>query len=92
MSTIWDVVLDLSMPQSFPCVPTYSVFFAFAFITLFYKYLDLSVLFHCKLLEGRDCIFMFMVSVKYLANGGCSCQCLALGYLEYSFPESVHWQ
>lgn len=46
--------------------------------------MDFSVLFHCKLLEGRDCIFMFMVLVKYLANGRCSCQYLALAQVFFS--------
>lgn len=63
-----------------PAIPECScalcIFFAIAFITLFYNYLDLSVPLHCKLLEGRDCIFVIMVPAKYLANSRCSCKFL----------------
>lgn len=61
-------VLARSCPRFIyrPAILAYSyafgIFFAIAFITSFYNYLALSVPLHGKLLEGRDCIFIFYVA------------------------------
>lgn len=54
------------------------------FITSFYNPLHLSVPLPRKLLEGADCIFVFMVPAKSLARSRCSRKLLTLTGMFFS--------
>lgn len=53
-------------PAILVCSCAFCIFFAIAIVTLLYHYLELSVSLHGKLLECRDCIFIFYIAALFM--------------------------